>query len=45
MGEISRVDATEIEDVSLLRLKELTMVESYLEKAPFDEFGGDVGDV
>jgi len=42
MGEISRGDVSDIEDVSLVRLKELTLVEPLCEEAPFEEFCGDV---
>jgi len=41
MGEISRGDVSDIEDVSLVRLKELTLVEPLCEEAPFEEFCGD----
>jgi len=42
MDEVSRVDASDIEDVLLGWLKELTLVESYLKEAPFEEFCGDI---
>jgi len=40
MGEDFRGDASVLEDASLLRPKELTLVESYLEEAPFEDFCG-----
>jgi len=42
MGETSRGDASFIEDVSLSWSGGLTLVESYLEEAPFEEFSDDV---
>jgi len=42
MGETSRSDVNVIEDVSLLRSKELTLVVPHLEEAPFVEFDGDL---
>jgi len=42
MGETSRGDDNVIEDVSLLRSKELTLVVPHLEEPPFVEFDGDL---
>ena len=41
MGEIFTGDVSALEDASLLRSKELTLVASHLEEAPFAEFCGD----
>jgi len=42
IGEIFRVDVSVLEDASLLRSKELTLVEPHLEKASFLEFYCDI---
>jgi len=42
MGEISKGDVSVLEDDSLLRSKELTLVTPHLEEAPFVEFCSDV---
>ena len=42
MGEISKVEASVLEDDSLSWSKELTLVMPHLEEAPFTEFCGDV---
>jgi len=42
MGETSRGDGNIIDDVSLPRSKEHTLVVPYLEEAPFMEFDGDI---
>jgi len=42
MGETSRGDVSVLEDASLLRSKELTLVESHLEEAPLEELCADL---
>jgi len=42
MGEISRGNASDIEDDSLSWSKELTLVKPHLEDTPFVEFCGDI---
>jgi len=42
MGETSGGDVSVLEDASLIRSKELTLVEPHLEEAPFVEFCGDL---
>jgi len=42
MGEILRGDVSVLEDPSLLRPKELTLVEPYLEEAPLEELCDDL---
>ena len=42
MGQTSRGDVSVLEDTSLLRLKELTLVAPHLEEALFVEFCGDL---
>jgi len=42
MGETSIGDVSVLEDASLLRSKELTLVEAHLKGPPFAEFGGDI---
>jgi len=42
MGEISRGDASDIKDDSFGWLKELTLVEPYLEEPSFEELCGDI---
>ena len=37
MGDTSRGDVSVLEDASLLRSKELTLVEPHVEKAPLEE--------
>ena len=40
--ELLRDDANVLEDASLLRSQELTLVEPLLQEAPFEEFCGDI---
>ena len=42
LGEIYRGNASVLQDTSLLRSKELTLVELHVDEAPFAEFCGDV---
>jgi len=42
MGKLFRGDASILEDVLLLKSKELTLVEPYLKEAPFKAFCADV---
>jgi len=42
MGETSRGDVSVLEDASLLKSKEFTLVDPHLEEAPFVEFCGDL---
>jgi len=42
MGETSRGDSNVIEDVSLLRSREVTLVVPHLKEAPFVDFDGDL---
>jgi len=42
MGEIYGRDASVLKDDSLDPSKELSLVASYLDEAPFEEFGGDI---
>ena len=42
MGKMSISDVSVLEDDLLSWLKELTLVEPHLEKAPFAKFGGDI---
>jgi len=42
MGEISRVNASVLEDASLVWLEEPILVEPCLEEAPFEELCGDI---
>jgi len=42
MGDISRGDASDLEDDSLDWSKELCLLEPYLEEAPFKKFYGDI---
>jgi len=42
MGETSGGDVSVLEDASLLKSKELTLVNTHLKQAPFVEFCGDL---
>ena len=42
MGEIFRGDVSVLEDTSLLRSKQLTLVEPHLPEAPLEELCGDL---
>jgi len=42
MGEISGANASDLEDDSLYRLKEICLVEPYCEETPFEEFCDDI---